>query len=105
MAAGHIWTRIQISSNSSLPAEHQRINIHRLGSAMRLRAAGDINDTQFVNAFNLDVDGSGDFEALKTAYTAAGDKAEWMHKVESCFILVDIGDITEANAKNFLGIV
>lgn len=105
MAAGNIWTRIQVNSNFSLPSEHQRLDIHKLGSAMRLRAAGKITDAQFVSAFNLDVDGSGDFEAMKTAYTAAADKAEWMHLVESCFILVDGGNITEANAKTFLGII
>lgn len=106
MAAGNIWTRVAISSDSSLPPAHQRLDIHDLGAALRFRAAGKITTNGvLVSAFNFDADGQADLAAMVTAYLAAANKVEWLALLEGAFQLVSSGKATEAQAKNWLGIV
>lgn len=105
MAAGHIWTRILADDfDNSLPAEHKPISIHALGAALIARAAGKVNDAWVINAFNLDTNGQADFTAIKAAYAAYSNKAEWLALIESAFILLKVGLASEAEAKAAVGI-
>jgi hypothetical protein len=112
MAAGNIWTRLVIDSDSSLPSSQQRINAHHLQWGITLRALGNISDAAIISHFNLDADGQVDFTNLKAAYAALtgtgatllGNQAAWREKAAACFGLVQDGVITEAQAKTALGV-
>jgi hypothetical protein len=88
-----------------------KISVHRFGAALRQMAAGQLTRQQVIDAFALTGSDVTEFDALMATYTAMPTnntantfaKAAWLARMEDVFILVEMGDYTEAKAKTALG--
>jgi hypothetical protein len=88
-----------------------KISVHRFGASLRQMAAGQLTRQQVIDAFALTGSDVTELDALMATYTAmptnntanAFAKASWLARMEDVFILVEMGDYTEAKAKTALG--
>lgn len=88
-----------------------KIAVHRLGAALRQWAAGQLTRQQVIDAFVFAGSDITELDALRATYDAMGTgnasaafaKAAWLDRMEDVFILVEMGDYTEAKAKTALG--
>lgn len=88
-----------------------KISVHRFGAALRQWAAGQLTRQQVVDAFALTTAEQTELDALRVSYDALGTgnaaaafaKAARLNFMEDVFILVELGDYTEAKAKSALG--
>lgn len=97
----------RITSNQT----DSKISVHRFGAALRLMASGNITRQNVIDAFLLTGDEVTEFDAIIASYNAMPTnntantilKAQRPDKFEDVFLLCDTGDLTEAQAKSFLG--
>jgi hypothetical protein len=91
--------------------DETKISVHRFGASLRQMAAGQLTRQQVIDAFALTGSDVTEFDALMATYTAMPTnntantfaKAAWLARMEDVFILVEMGDYTEAKAKTALG--
>jgi hypothetical protein len=91
--------------------DETKIQVHRLGAALRQMAAGQLTRQQVIDALDMDATDIANLDALVATYNAMGTnnlaavfaKAAWLDRMEDVFLLVETGDYTEAKAKTALG--
>jgi hypothetical protein len=88
-----------------------KISVHRFGASLRQMVAGQLTRQQIIDAFALTGSDVTELDALIATFTGMATnntantfaKAAWLSRMEDVFILVEMGDYTEAKAKTALG--
>jgi hypothetical protein len=85
--------------------EEPKIGVHAFGSAVHLWLLGDVNNTRMINEFALTAQDQTDMLAIQTRYNglSTANKAGFLLKTHSVFVLVEEGRMTKSEAATVLG--
>lgn len=101
---GQLQDRIQCPGVD--PEAVDVIAIHEFTALLYAYFEGQITGPQLVSELGLNSTEQDQVATMKTAYDALstdGDKAKWMHRLESYGLLFESGIITATQYKNWVG--
>ncbi len=89
-----------------ITGDNNNIAVHTFFAAVDLWSNGDITRSDVVSAFSLTAADEVELDALKSTYDGIGsaaNKARYVSRVHSTFILGESNLLTESQAKTILG--